>query len=52
VPVKLPGQAAGQTEFQDHQREPTQSQSTVMSVQLPGGIRVRIEVDAAEQVIA
>jgi transposase-like protein len=52
VPVKLTEQAAGQTEFQHRRCEPAQSHSTVMSVQLPGGIRVRIEVAAAEQVIA
>lgn len=51
VPVKLPEQAADQTQFQDGRSEPSQTPPTVMSVQLPGGIRVRIEVAAAEQVI-
>lgn len=49
VPVKLaapvgPEQPRPQTELQDHRHGPRQAPTTVMSVEMPGGIRVRIEV--------
>ncbi|MGB7346514.1 MAG: hypothetical protein WBD20_20000, partial [Pirellulaceae bacterium] len=52
VPVKLPGQASDPIDFQDGRSGSIQSPQTVMSVDLPGGVRVRIEFANADQVIA
>lgn len=51
VPVKLAEHASDETEFLDGRSRPGPSPLTVMSVEMPGGIRVRIEV-AADQVIS
>ena len=44
VPVKLPSQAGGQFAGSNQPLAPESPPSTVMSVELPGGIRVRLEV--------
>lgn len=51
VPVKLADHVSDQNEFRDGRSEPRQTPPTVMSVEMPGGIRVRIEV-AADQGIS
>ena len=49
VPVKLPSQAGGQLSGSNQPLAPESPPSTVMSVELPGGIRVRLEVTSNDR---
>ena len=49
VPVKLPSQAGGQCSGSNQPLASESSPSTVMSVELPGGIRVRLEIASSDR---